>query len=142
MTHDGLDPTTRDAASSQPVIGVLSEVESPPIPVPANAMTIHITLPAGSAGSPPHRHPGPAFGYVIQGEMIFEIEGQPERVIKAGESFWEPGGDVIHYQDGNNLSDAQTKLIVMMFGVPGQPMLIPVPSEELEERRTRRAPRP
>lgn len=32
--------------------------------------------------------------------MLFELEGEPERVIKAGETFWEPGGDVIHYQDG------------------------------------------
>jgi hypothetical protein len=29
-----------------------------------------------------------------------------------------------------------------MFCVPGQPMLIPVSAEELEERRKRRAPRP
>jgi hypothetical protein len=28
-----------------------------------------------------------------------------------------------------------------MFGVAGQPMLIPVSAEELEERRDRRAPR-
>jgi hypothetical protein len=32
--------------------------------------------------------------------------------------------------------------VVSMFGVPGQPMLIPVSPEELEERRSRRAPRP
>jgi hypothetical protein len=29
-----------------------------------------------------------------------------------------------------------------MFGVAGQPMLIPVSAEELEARRDRRAPRP
>jgi hypothetical protein len=29
-----------------------------------------------------------------------------------------------------------------MFGVPGQPMLIPVGAKELEERRPRRAARP
>ena len=141
MTPEGPDPTKNDAGSA-PVVGVLSEVDSPPIPAPSQAMTIHVTLPAGSAGSPPHRHTGPAFGYVIEGEMIFELEGEPERVIKAGESFWEPGGDVIHYQDGNNLSDAQSRFVVMMFGVPGQPMYIPVPSAELDERRDRRAPRP
>jgi quercetin dioxygenase-like cupin family protein len=121
---------------------MLSEVECPPIPVPANAMTIFVTLPAGSGGSPPHRHPGPAFGYVIEGEMNFEVEGQPERVIKAGESFWEPGGDVIHYQDGNHLSDAETKFVVMIFGVPEQPTVVPASPQELEERRIRRAPRP
>jgi len=71
--------------------------------------------------------------------MIFELESEPQRVVKAGEAFWEPGGDVIHYQDGNNLPDAETELVVTMFGVAGQPMLIPVSAEELEERRDRRA---
>ncbi len=31
------------------------------------------------------------------------------------ETFWEPGGDVIHYQDGNNLADAPTRFVVVMF---------------------------
>jgi quercetin dioxygenase-like cupin family protein len=105
-------------------------------------MTLLVKLPPGSAGNPPHRHTGPAFGYVVQGEMIFELEGEPERVVRAGESFWEPGGDVIHYQDGNHLADTETRFLVTMFCVPGQPMLIPVSADELEERRSRRAPRP
>jgi hypothetical protein len=117
-------------------------VPTPPVPDPSEAMTVLVTLPPGSAGSPPHRHTGPAFGYVLEGEMIFELEGEPERVVRAGETFWEPGGDVIHYQDGNNLADARTRFVVTMFGVPGRPMLIPVSPEELEERRSRRAPRP
>jgi hypothetical protein len=81
-----------------------------------------------------------AFGYVIKGEVVFEVEGEPKRVVKAGEAFWEPGGDVIHYHDGNNLSDAETVFVVTMFGVTRQPMLIPASAEELEERRDRRAP--
>ncbi|MGD0246648.1 MAG: cupin domain-containing protein [Streptosporangiaceae bacterium] len=50
-----------------------------------------IELPPGSPGTPPHRHSGPVFGYLLEGEMIFELEGEPERVIRAGEAFWEPG---------------------------------------------------
>lgn len=33
--------------------------------------------------------------------MTFELEGERERVIRAGEAFWEPGGDVI-YDDGTD----------------------------------------
>jgi Cupin domain len=128
--------------SLAPRIDVISAVEAPPVPVPAEAMMVHVTLPPGSPGAPPHRHSGPAFGYVVEGEMIFELEGEPERVVRAGETFWEPGGDLIHYQDGNNLPDAETKFVVTMFCVPGQPMLVPVSPEELEQRRDRRAPRP
>lgn len=79
-------------SSLAPVLKTLSQVESPPIEAPVEAMTIHVTLPPGSPGAPPHRHPGPGFGYVIQGELRLEVEGQPERVVKAGEAFWEPGG--------------------------------------------------
>lgn len=123
------------ATSNQPVIEVLNSIMGPPIPAQTEAMTIHVTSPAGSPGTPPHRHSGPAFGYVIEGEMLFEVEGELPRVIKAGETFWEPGGDVIHYQDGNNLKDAVTRFVVMMFGVPGEPMLTFVTPEELERRR-------
>jgi len=130
-------------ADWESALTVVQEVQPPFIPDGAHAMTVVIEYPAGNPGAPPHRHPGgPAFGYVIEGEMIFELEGDPERVVHAGETFWEPGGDLIHYQDGNNLSDAHTRFVVTMFGVPGQPMLIPVSAEELEERRPRRAPRP
>jgi quercetin dioxygenase-like cupin family protein len=125
-----------------PKFEVISAVGAPPVPAAAEVMTIHVTVPPGSPGLPPHRHSGPVFGYVLEGEMVFELEGEPERVIRAGETFWEPGGDVIHYQDGNNLRDAETKFVVVMFCVPGQPMVLPVSPEELEERRDRRAPRP
>jgi quercetin dioxygenase-like cupin family protein len=138
-SHHIEDP---NATTPPPQIELVLSVPTPPVPDPSEAMTIRVTLPPGCAGSPPHRHTGPAFGYVIEGEMIFELEGEPERVVRAGETFWEPGGDVIHYQDGNNLADAETRFVVTMFGVPGQPMLIPVSAEELEERRSRRAPRP
>ena len=122
---------------------VVQDVQPPFIPEGAHAMTVVIDYPPGSAGAPAHRHPsGPAFGYMLEGEMLFELEGEPPRVIRAGEAFWEPGGDVIHYQDGNHLADAQTRFVLTMFGLRGQPILIPVSAEELEERRSRRAPFP
>src|SRR5580704_8185631 len=118
-------------------------VQQPPsIPAPAEVMTATVELPPGDPGTPPHRHSGPVFGYMLDGEMTFELEGEPERVIRAGEAFWEPGGDVIHYQSANNLSDAWSRFVVTMIGVPGEPMLTLVSDDELAERRDRRAPRP
>src|ERR1700722_5621264 len=101
---------------------LLGEVP-PRVPDPAEAMTALIEIPPGDPGTPPHRHCGPVFGYMLEGEMIFELEGEPERVLTAGEAFWEPGGDVIHYQAANNLADAWTRFVVVMLGVPGEPML-------------------
>lgn len=126
----------------QSAITVVQEVEPPFVPAGAHAMTIIVEFPPGNPGNPPHRHSGPCFGYVLDGEMVFELEGEPERVIRAGEAFWEPGGDVIHYQDGNNRDDIPVRFIVTMLCEPGKPMLKFVEEEELIRRKDRRAPRP
>jgi quercetin dioxygenase-like cupin family protein len=121
---------------------VLQEASPPFIPEGAHGMTIVIEYPPGDPGTPPHRHSGPAFGYVLEGEMRFELEGEPERVIRAGEAFWEPGGDVIHYQDGNNRSDSRLRFTVTMLCAPGEPMLVLVDEQELAQRAHLRAARP
>ncbi|TKK90478.1 cupin domain-containing protein [Herbidospora galbida] len=111
---------------------VLQEVDPPFVPEGAHAATIVIEYPPGDPGTPPHRHSGPAFGYVIEGEMRFELQGQPVRIVKAGEVFWEPGGDVIHFQDGNARDDMRVKFTVTMFCAPGTPMLTFVEQDELD----------
>jgi uncharacterized protein YbjT (DUF2867 family) len=125
----------------QSAITVVQEVEPPFIPAGAHAMTIVVEWPPGHPGNPPHRHSGPCFGYVLDGEMVFELEGEPARVVRAGETFWEPGGDVIHYQDGNNRDDIPVRFTVTMLCEPGKPMLTVVDEEELVRRQNRRAPR-
>ena len=117
---------------------VLQEAHTLSIPEGAGAMTVLIQFPPGDPGTPPHRHLGPAFGYVVEGEMLFELEGQPPRVIRAGEAFWEPGGDPIHYQDGNNRSDSWLRFVVTMMCKHGEPMLVMVDAEELAQRKDRR----
>jgi quercetin dioxygenase-like cupin family protein len=142
----GTDPTPakakRRSNAWQTAITVLQEAEPPFVPEGAHAMTLVVEFPPGDPGTPPHRHTGPAFGYVLEGEMLFELEGQPERVVRAGEAFWEPGGDVIHYQDGNNRDDVPLRFTVQMLCEPGKPMLTLVEEDELARRSDRRAPRP
>jgi quercetin dioxygenase-like cupin family protein len=135
------DPTTTRSNAWQTALTVLQEAQPPYIPGGAHAMTVVVEFPPGDPGTPPHRHPGPAFGYVLDGEMLFELEGQPERVIPAGEAFWEPGGDLIHYQDGNNRDDVPVRFLVTMLCEPGKPMLTLVEDAELAERKDRRARR-
>jgi quercetin dioxygenase-like cupin family protein len=57
----------------------------------ARATAVEVTLEAGHSGVP-HRHPGPVLGYVIEGEYEWAINEQPARVLKAGETFFEPAG--------------------------------------------------
>lgn len=112
----------------------------PSAPAPLEVMTMVIELPPGDPGAAPHRHSGPVFGYMLEGEMVFELEGSPPRVLRAGEAFWEPGGDVIHYQAANAVPDAWSRFVVVMLGVPGAPMLTYVSAEELADRQSLRAP--
>ena len=135
------DKTTAKPRSTawQTALTVLQDVAPPFIPDGAHGMTVVIEYPPGDPGAPPHRHAGPAFGYVLEGEMLFELEGEPPRVLRAGEAFWEPGGDVIHYQDGNNRDDVRLRFTVTMLCAPGDAMFTLVDEAELAARRDRRA---
>src|SRR6187401_2717240 len=131
-----------DNAELAKAITTIQTVKPPFIPTDADVMTMMIEWPAGSPGAPPHRHPGgPCFGYVLEGEMLFELEGEAPRVIKAGEAFWEPGGDVIHYSDGNNRDDITLRFLVTMLCQPGVDMFVLVDDAELEQRKDRRVPK-
>jgi quercetin dioxygenase-like cupin family protein len=55
------------------------------------ATVVEVTLEPGQE-SVPHRHPGPVFGYVLEGEYEHAINDEPAKVLKAGETFYEPGG--------------------------------------------------
>lgn len=61
-------------------------------------------------------------------------------LAERGETFWEPGGDVIHYSDGNVRDDVKVRFLVTMLCAPGQPMLTLVEDDELIARRDRRVP--
>jgi quercetin dioxygenase-like cupin family protein len=121
---------------------VLQEVQLPVTPDDAFVMTVVINHQPGAPGYPPHRLPGgPGFGYMIAGEMLFELEGEAPRVLRAGDAFWGPGGDVIHYQDANNRTDIPCSFVLTLLCAPGKPMLERVTEDELEERKGLRARR-
>jgi len=57
----------------------------------AKATAVEVTLEPGQTEAS-HRHPGPAFGYVLEGQYEFAIDDQPAKILKAGETFYEPTG--------------------------------------------------
>lgn len=103
------------------------------VPADTNMLTVLVEIPPQHPGNPPHRHPGAVYGYLIEGEMLFEMEGDAPRIISAGEAFSEPGGDRIHYQDGNP-GDVWLRFVVMMVVPEGAPLLALVEPKELERR--------
>lgn len=49
-------------------------------------------LPGHASG--PHTHPGIEMGYLLEGEVVMSVEGEPERTLKAGDSFVIPSGAI------------------------------------------------
>ena len=109
--------------------------ETPRITVNSEAMIATVTVPPGDPGSGPHRHSGPVFGYVLEGEILFELEGEPAYPIKAGEAFWEPGYEAVHYRAANLRTDIASKFVVFMLCAPGVPMMTYLDEAEIGERR-------
>jgi quercetin dioxygenase-like cupin family protein len=57
----------------------------------AKATTVEVTLAPGQVEAA-HRHPGPAFGYVLEGEYEWAIDDNKPKILKAGDTFYEPTG--------------------------------------------------
>jgi quercetin dioxygenase-like cupin family protein len=77
------------------------------------ATAVQVTLEPGQA-SAPHRHPGPAFGYVLEGEYEWAINDQPAKVLKAGETFYEPAG-CLHRVSKNPAAQGKTQLVAWVL---------------------------
>jgi quercetin dioxygenase-like cupin family protein len=77
------------------------------------------------AASKPHRHPGFVLGYVLEGEITFQIEGGPKRICRVGEMFYEPPGSV-HLVSGNASATAPARMLAMVFAEKGIPRSMPV----------------
>lgn len=71
-----------------------------------------------------HTHPGDEISYVLEGEAELLIDGQPPRIVKAGESFVIPAG-VIH--DAHNATDKPIKLVGVYVVEKGKPLATPAP---------------
>src|SRR5262245_60389807 len=77
-------------------------------------------VPGGVAGK--HTHPGEELGYVMEGTLELQIEGQPPRLVKAGESFFVPAG-VVH--DGKNVGSGPAKVLATYIVEKGKPVASP-----------------
>jgi quercetin dioxygenase-like cupin family protein len=79
----------------------------------AKATAVEVTLEPGQKGSP-HRHPGPVLGYVLEGEYEWAIDEQPAKTLKAGETFYEPGG-CLHRVSKNPAASGKTRVLAWVL---------------------------
>lgn len=78
--------------------------------------------PGGSAGR--HTHPGIETGYLLEGEAILVIDGQPDRHLKAGDSYQIPAF-VVH--DARVHGDKPVKALGVYVVDKTRPLASPAP---------------
>jgi len=115
---------TADETTGQPVRNIMERHDQSG--VPGKEIVIGTaTLPPGSAIGY-HTHPGDETGYVLKGNLILKTQGQPDRALKAGDSFFNPRGAVhsLVVAPGSDGGMAVSAWIVDK----GVPMATPVPA--------------
>ena len=76
--------------------------------------------PNGATGR--HSHPGEEIGYVLEGTVTLEIDGQPAKTLKAGDAFIIPAGTV---HNGMNKTSANVTVLANYIVEKGKPLTTP-----------------
>ena len=113
-------------SAAQPAAGGVQQIFAQPLAdVPGREVRMSLIERAPEFASPPHRHPGHhTFGYVLEGTYEFAIDrGQP-RLLKAGDTFYEPP-TAVHSTSRNPSADQRVKLLVFMVADQKNPSTVP-----------------
>jgi quercetin dioxygenase-like cupin family protein len=111
-------------AAAQPVRNIMERHDQSG--VPGKEIVIGTaTLPPGSLIGY-HTHPGDEAGYVLKGNLILKTQGQPDRKLKPGDSFFNPRGAIhsLVVAPGSDGGMAVSAWIVDK----GEPMATPSPA--------------
>jgi quercetin dioxygenase-like cupin family protein len=79
----------------------------------ASATVVEVTFEPGQEDSS-HRHTGPVFGYVLEGEYEHALDDEPVKTYKAGETFYEPTGS-LHRVARNPSGKTRTRLLAVIL---------------------------
>lgn len=91
---------------------------------PAQETLMGTVVIAPGSGNAPHTHNGSEIGYVLQGHIRLEVQGQASRELGPGDSFMVPRG-VVHR---SILVGTETVKLVSTWTVDkGKPLLVPAP---------------
>src|SRR5262249_48903624 len=78
-----------------------------------------------SGGNNVHRHDAHAFVYMLEGQIVMQLKGQPAVTLSAGQTFYEGPTDV--HVVGRNASNREpARFVVVLLKAKGAPILTPV----------------
>ena len=113
----------RLAFAQQPGIKrtILLRTDEPGSQTHEAVMGVAEIAPGAMAGR--HRHPGIEIGYILEGSVTLEHEGEPAKQLKAGDAFKnEPG---VH--NARNTGTVPVKILAIYLVEKGKPIAEPVP---------------
>jgi len=79
---------------------------------------------APGASDKKHYHSGHLFTYVIEGSVVWEVEGQPPVTLKAGDAFYDPPKRVHNHRNASATNPA--KFVAFFIEDKGQKRSVPV----------------
>jgi quercetin dioxygenase-like cupin family protein len=92
-------------------------------------VAVEVTYPPG-ATSQPHTHAksGFIFGYILSGTIVHQLEGEPERTLTAGQTFFENPG--AHHIVGRNASKTEAAKFIAVFVVDTNETVLTIPDKQ------------
>jgi quercetin dioxygenase-like cupin family protein len=70
-----------------------------------------------------HTHPGPETGYIVEGEITLNVDGQPPKLLKVGDSYYVPSGTPHSGRSGAS----GVKFVGIYVVEKGKPLASPAP---------------
>jgi quercetin dioxygenase-like cupin family protein len=94
-----------------------------PLPMPGNHLGVVVVVEyAPGAGSLPHSHSGPVFGYVLHGRVEIGIDQHPPVTYSEGDVWYEAPHHV-HKVSRNASTTEPAKILAFLILEKGQPLL-------------------
>jgi quercetin dioxygenase-like cupin family protein len=85
-------------------------------------LLVRVELAPGAAAGR-HSHPGVETGYVVEGEVVMEVDGEPPRRLVAGDSYLVPAGRI---HDVRAVGERPARALATFVVERGKPIATPV----------------
>ncbi|MEJ0074907.1 MAG: cupin domain-containing protein [Alphaproteobacteria bacterium] len=120
-----ITPAVAQTATQGPAVTPAFRQEIPN--VPGKSLVASVVEYAPGAKSPPHRHANSAFiaAYVLSGSVRSQVNDEPVKVYKAGESFFEAPG--AHHRVSENASTTEPARMLAIFVVDSSERTLTTP---------------
>ena len=120
--HDGPGKVKVTTLSAQDIVEKLDGKD-------AKVTTVVVTMEPGQS-STPHRHPGPVFGYILEGEYEWGLNDLPVKRMKAGDTFYEPAGSLHRVSRNPSAKTTARVLAVLLHPRDAKDLVIPEPAKK------------